>query len=195
MSRVGRRRALAGLGIAGLATGSIVLFRKPYPSDHTPAGAYQRLARSFGEDKVQEAFAYIETEAQWACYSIRDARRDAVAIVRARYPEDRRQEALAPLEAAGACADGSDVFALYSRTHGFRARMRKDLSGVASVDTAGERATVITARGTRYPFRKRDNGIWGLTIFTAELLAEKDRATRDLGLIQKAADDYARAGR
>jgi hypothetical protein len=171
------------------------VFRKPYPSDQTPSGAYPRLARSFGEDKVHEAFAYIETEAQWACYSIRDARRDAVAMVRARYPEDRKREALAPIEEAGACADGSNIFALYARTHGFRARMRKDLSGVASVDIAGERATVITARGTRYPFRRRDNGIWGLTIFTAELLAEKDRATRDLGLIQKAADDYARAGR
>jgi hypothetical protein len=39
----------------------------------------------------------------------------------------------------------------------------------------------------------RDNGIWGLTIFTADLLAEAERATRDLAVVEKAAADYDRA--
>jgi hypothetical protein len=70
--------------------------------------------------------------------------------------------------------------------------LRKDLSGVVRVDIEGERATVVTARGTRYPFRRRDNGIWGLTIFTADLMAESERASRDLENISRAADDYDR---
>ena len=57
----------------------------------------------------------------------------------------------------------------------------------------GERATIETARGTRYAFRRRENGIWGLTMFTAELLAESEKAARDLEMVKRAADDYERA--
>jgi hypothetical protein len=73
-------------------------------------------------------------------------------------------------------------------------RLRRDLSGVAKVERRGERATVETARGTRYPFRVRpENGIWGLTLFTAELATEAERAARDHRMIEKAAADYERA--
>jgi hypothetical protein len=67
---------------------------------------------------------------------------------------------------------------------------------VASVERNAERATVQTARGTRYPFRIRpENGIWGLTLFTAELVQEAERAARDFQLIDRAAADYERARR
>ncbi|MEO8799177.1 MAG: hypothetical protein ABI551_14910, partial [Polyangiaceae bacterium] len=96
-------------------------------------------------------------------------------------------------EEAGAVG-GADVFAVVARARGWDKRLRRDLSGVVrvDVDVAGDRATVVTARGTRYPFRRRDNGIWGLTIFTADLLAEADRAARDEDNIVHAADDYDR---
>jgi hypothetical protein len=58
------------------------------------------------------------------------------------------------------------------------------------VEIQGERATVVTARGTRYAFRRRENGIWGLTMFTAELSAEAERASRDLEVVDAAAKDY-----
>jgi hypothetical protein len=48
-------------------------------------------------------------------------------------------------------------------------------------------------RGTRYPFRLRDNGIWGLTLFSAALAAEAERASRDLAVVNLAADDFDRA--
>jgi hypothetical protein len=62
-------------------------------------------------------------------------------------------------------------------------------------EIAGERATVVTARGSRYAFRRRDNGLWGLTMFTAALVAERDKATRDLAVVTAAASDYDRAKR
>jgi hypothetical protein len=90
--------------------------------------------------------------------------------------------------------DGADVFALYAQRLGFVDRLRRDLSGVAHVEIQGERATVQTARGTRYPFRRRpENGIWGLTLFTAVLEAEAERAARDFALIDRAAGDYERS--
>ena len=87
---------------------------------------------------------------------------------------------------------GADVRAFAVR-RGWVARLDRDLSGAAHVEIQGERATVVTARGTRYPFRRRENGIWGLTIFTAELQAEAERASRDLDGVDRAAGDYDRA--
>jgi len=42
---------------------------------------------------------------------------------------------------------------------GWLQRLRRDLSGIEHVEVKGDRASVQTARGTRYPFRRRDNGI------------------------------------
>jgi hypothetical protein len=61
------------------------------------------------------------------------------------------------------------------------------------VEIEGERASVVTAQGTRWPFRRRENGIWGLTVFTAELVTEAEKATRDLEVVTAAAADYDRA--
>ena len=91
--------------------------------------------------------------------------------------------------------DGADVFALLALRRGWIARLARDLSGAAGSEIRGERATVITGRGTRYGFRRRDNGIWGLTIFTAELAAEAERASRDLEIVDRAAQDYEGARR
>ena len=85
------------------------------------------------------------------------------------------------------------MFGLYARRLGWVKRLRRDLSGVGHVEVRGERATVETARGTRYPFRRRQNGIWGLTLFTGALVAEAERAARDFALIDRAARDYERA--
>ena len=165
----------------------------PFPSDHTPKGAYMRVARSVSEDDPRAFFAYLETEAQWACFTIHDMRAKASKRIGESYPEPRRAEMLAQYKAVAEAADGSDVFAILYRERGWARRLRKDLSGVTKVEIDGERASVITAQGTRWPFRRRDNGIWGLTIFTAELLADAEKATRDLAVVTAAADDYDRA--
>ena len=166
---------------------------KPFPPDTTPEGAYLRIAKSLGDDAPRDIFAYLETEAQWASYSIRDARKRAIERIRGSYPAGERERASAELAPFAEAPDGADVFALYARRRGWVGRLRKDLSGIASTEVNGERATVVTVRGTRYPFRRRDNGIWGLTMFTADLLAESEKATRDLGIVERAADDYDHA--
>ena len=167
----------------------------PFPSDTTPEGAYMRVARSVGRDDPREFFAYLETEAQWACFTIHDMRAKASKRIAESYPEPQRSEMLAQYKSAADAKDGADVFALLYRDRGWARRLRKDLSGIASVDVQGERASVVTVQGTRWPFRRRDNGIWGLTVFTAELLADAEKATRDLAVVTAAADDYDRARR
>jgi hypothetical protein len=181
---------------AGIAAGLVAVTfstRRPFPSDRTPEGAYLRIAESVGDDRIRDIFPYLETDAQWAAYTIRDTRAKACARIRTSYPVAQGQDLLVAYAPLGDLPDGADVFALLARQRGFITQLRRDLSGVASVDVEGERASVVTVRGTRYPFRVRDNGIWGLTLFSATLLGEAERASRDLAVVNAAANDYDRA--
>lgn len=193
MNRAAKRALVTVLAVALVSLGLFAAIHRPFPSDRTPEGAYMRVARSVGEDDPRGFFAYLETEAQWACFTIHDMRAKASKRIAESYPEPQRTELLVQYRPAADAHDGSDVFALLYRDRGWARRLRKDLSGAAKVDTEGERASVVTTRGTRWPFRRRDNGIWGLTIFTAELLADAEKATRDLAVVSAAADDYDRA--
>lgn len=187
------RRPLVFFAVAaGLAiwAGQKLTARRQFPPDTTPEGAYARIALSVAERQYREIFAYLETEAQWAAYTIRDMRKRACARVRASYPPAERARLLEAWQGEADAPDGADVFVLLAAARKWPARLERDLSGVAHVDIEGPRATVITARGTRYPFRRRDNGIWGLTIFTAELAAEAERASRDLEVVERDAADY-----
>jgi hypothetical protein len=152
-----------------------------------------RIAFFVAERRVRDAFPYLETEAQWASFTIGEARKKACDLVRASYPAIEAAPLLERWREQAGAQDGADVFALLAGQRGWIARLERDLSGIAHVESKGERATIVTARGTRYPFRRRDNGVWGLTIFTAELEAEAERASRDLDVVGKAAADYGRA--
>lgn len=189
-----RKKTLAIAALAALVPVLLLaaLYR-PYPSDRTPEGAYMRIARAVTRGAPQEAFAYLEEEAQWACFTIRDMRKAAVARIVASYPEPQRTQLLVQYKRFAEAPDGSDVFAILYEERGWAKRLRRDLSGAAKVDVEGERASVVTARGTRWPFRRRPNGIWGLTVFTAELVAEAEKVTRDLAVVEAAAADYDRA--
>jgi len=180
--------ALAMIGL--FVVGSRIINRRPFPPDAIPEGAYARIALAIAERRPRDAFAYLETEAQWACYTIRDARKNALERIQTSYPAEERAKWAEAWGDTARAPDGADVFALLATRRGWIARLERDLSGASHVEVHGERATVVTARGTRYSFRRRDNGIWGLTIFTAELEAEAERASRDLEMIERAAADY-----
>jgi hypothetical protein len=166
-----------------------------FPSDRTPEGAYLRVAIAVNRGKAEDFFAYTETRAQHAAYTIRDFRKKSRERVLSAYPEPERTRLAQEYAAEAAAPDGADVFALYAKRFGWMTKLRRDLSGIKRVEIAGDRATVETARGTRYAFRRRENGIWGLTLFTPLLDAEAERAARDFSVIDKAAADYARAPR
>lgn len=193
---VTRRRVLVLLAAIALSVvGWSVYSWVTYPSDRTPLGAYLRIMSAVNRDRPEEFFAYIETAAQHACYTIRDYRRTTRKRVLASYPEPERSRLAAAYAPEATAKDGRDVFAVYARRNGWLQRLRRDLSGMASVQIDGERASLQTVRGTRYPFRRRENGIWGLTLFTATLVAEAEKATRDALMVERAAADYDRARR
>lgn len=190
-----RRKVLLGVAAAiVLPPATYFALHRPFPSDQTPEGAYVRVAFGVSKSDPRSFFAYLEQEAQWACYTIRDVRKKARDRVMASYPEPQRSELARAYAPFADAPDGSDVFAQLYRARGWERRLRKDMSGIAWVDMdeKRERASVVTAHGTRWPFRRRDNGIWGLMVFTAELVAEAQKGTRDLAVVEAAADDYDR---
>lgn len=175
-----------------LAVGLFFLLRKPFPAASTPEGSYMRLARAVSEGQLETAFAYLEDDARDACYTVHRTRKDASTLVAEAFPEPERSEVLARYKEEAETSGGPAVFTLEANEHGWVTRLKKDLSGVAAVETDGERATVVTARGTRYTFRKQRDGGFGLTMFTADLVAKGNRAARDLDVVRKAAVDYGR---
>jgi hypothetical protein len=181
--------------VAGALLVAFAWARIFFPSDHTPQGAYLRVVIAVNRGRAEDFFAYTETRAQHACYTIRDYRKKTRDRVLASFPEPERSKLAADYAEEAAAPDGADVLAIYARRNGWMNRLRRDMSGVGKVEIQGERATVETAHGTRYPFRRRDNGMWGLTMFTGALDAEAEKAARDLDLIEKAAKDYERAAK
>jgi hypothetical protein len=189
-----RQIVLALLGVVALAAlGRVAYAYLAFPSDRTPEGAYLRVAIAVNRGRAEDFFAYTETRAQHAAYTIRDFRKKTRERVLSAYPEPERSRLAKEYEAEANAPDGSDLFALYAKRFGWMTKLRRDLSGIQRVEISGDRATVETARGTRYAFRRRENGIWGLTLFTPLLDAEAERAARDFSVIDKAASDYARA--
>jgi len=190
------RRALLALGgaVALAGVGVAIVKWARFPPDTTPAGAYMRITYELSRGNVRGVFSYLEDAAQHAAFTIRDYRKQASDLVAAHYPEPEKTRLLDEYRTYAEASDGSDVWVDLATTRGFTARLRRDLSGVASSEVEGDRATIVTARGTRYPFRRRDNGMWGITLFTADMVALAERAARDLEVVQRAAEDYARAG-
>jgi hypothetical protein len=167
--------------------------RTAFPKDTTPEGAYARIVLAITEGHPRECFPYLETRAEWASFTIRDYRRKAAARIEQAYPEPEKSRALTAYRRETLAPDGPDLWAALAETRGFITRLRKDLSGASRVEVSDERATIETAHGTRYTFRRRENGIWGLTMFTAELVAEAEKAARDFEMVGRAAEDYDRA--
>jgi hypothetical protein len=165
-----------------------------YPSDKSPQGSYLRVMSAVNTGDAQALFPYVETEAQHAAFSIGKYHREAHAAVGAAYPEPDRTRELERLAALANVEPGPGVFAWYATRYGWMDRLRLDLSGVAAVEVNGDRATVETVRGTRYAFRKRETGMWGLTLFTAQLVADGQKAARDFAQIDAAAKDYRAVG-
>jgi hypothetical protein len=186
-----RRSVLFGLIlVAGFVAYLVVAFR--FPSDRTPEGAYLRVAKAVNLDRPEEFFAYLEEPAQHAAYSILTYRKQSLSLAEREYPKEARASLEKRYGALAKMGDGSDVFAWIAREEGWLEQLRRDVSGIRSCRVDGDRATVETVRGTRYSFRRRPNGIWGMTAFTPFLVEEAEQAARDHGLVEKAADDYAR---
>ena len=147
------------------------------------------------QGRLADVFPYLEDEAQNAICTAHEYRSKTLALIRSSFEEPERSRMEETYREEGDAAGPSSLWEILALRHGWDARLRGDLSGVESVEVVGQRATVVTARGTRYPFRRAASGVWGLSLFTADLMVQKDRAPRDFHVMEQAASDYDRARR
>lgn len=194
MSSTFGRRAFLGVAVAVFGGGGCRHRPLPFPPEDTPEGAYARISIAIAEGRLGDVFPYLEDEAQWAAHTIQKERAAALAKARVAYPKDDLTRLEAEYGPDARAADGVEVFVRIAKARGWFTRLRRDLSGVARVERDGDRATLVTARGTRYPMRRRKVGIYGLTIFTAELADGAEKATRDRTRIDEAARDFGPVG-
>lgn len=195
---VNRRHAIALIGSTAAAVIGIPLAWSVYgllrfPSDRTPEGVYLRIVIAMNNGDDAKVFPYLEQEAQNAVCTIHEYRAKSLKLVRASFEEPERSKWEAAYIEEGDAAGPAALWTVLASRHGWGSRLRADLSGIASVERVGPRASVVTIRGTRYPFRQASAGFWGLALFTAELVAQKDRAPRDYVFVEQAAADYERA--
>lgn len=193
-----RRQALAVLGgaaalIGGVPIGWSLYTTLRFPSDRTPEGCYVRIALAISKSRLADCFPYLETASQHALFSIHDYRKRSLARIRASFEEPERSRLLDAYGAEGDAAGPPECWVVLAHQRGWDTRLRRDLSGIKSVEIVGDRATIATSQGTRYPFRRGDNGLWGLTLFSGDLVAHKERAARDFEMVERAANDYDRA--
>lgn len=191
---IGRRQVLFGASVLGIGGASVALYRwYQFPSEKTPEGAYLRIVHAVTRGEPASCFAYLEEEAQHACFTLQRFARRAFDAIQRDFPAEARARAAAGYEGLATHEPGPGTWAHLARTEGYLDRLRRDLSGVSAVELAEPRATLTTARGTRYSFRRRPNGIWGLTLFTAALVRRARTVTHDVRLIEEAAADYRAA--
>jgi len=201
-----RRWVILGVaGAAALGVGTLLIVRLgPEPPAGTPEGAYVRIARALSEGNAKGVYAYLDDDARTACVTIWHDRKEASDLVERSYPEEPppgtktveppsdRKHLLEEYKVHAAATDGADIWIDLAERRGYIGRLRRDLSAIAKVERDGDRATIETAHGTRYEFKKRSDGLWGLTLFTEDLVHDRDRAERDLEMIRRAAADYDR---
>jgi hypothetical protein len=178
------------LGVALVVGASGCRKEPPFPPEDVPEGAYARIAVALYDARYRDVFPYLEDEAQWAAHTIQKERQKALDRAKASFPAAELAALEAEIGVDARSADGVDVFVRFAKKKGWFTRLRQDLSGVARVEREGDRATLVTARGTRYPMRRRTVGIWGLTAFTADLADAAEKATRDRTRVEAAARDY-----
>ena len=187
--------ALGGIGIVGVGVplGWISAAGRSFPGDHTPEGAYLRIVLAFGKTRLRDCFAYLETASQHALFTVLDYRKRSLGLVRNAFNEPEKSRWIQAWQAEGDAESPDDLWVVLATKNGWDTQLRRDLSGIRTVEHGGDRATIETALGTRYTFRRADNGIWGLTLFTADLVDLKDRSARDFAMTERAAQDYERA--
>ncbi len=188
-----RARIYLALALVLFAAGGGLVWRlSKFPPDTTPEGAYMRLAAAIAKGDTLGCFAYLEESSQHAAFSIHDYAQKSAARIEQAYPQEAKERILPRYRDLAAAGDGPHIWAYFAERRGWIGRMRRDLSGVVAVEIVDERATITTARGTRYSFRRRPNGIWGITLFGAELEIEAQHLARDWEQIERAAADYDR---
>lgn len=163
------------------------------PDPRELEGAIGYLAVAIERDDPAMLFRAVDARARHAMISIVADRQRARDLIRADYPEDAREAALAELGDAATVADAPALFALRCDVT-CRRELSEKLGAPTEQHTEGEELVVTTSRGGTLRFHRPegDDAWYGWVWETAALDTERDRANRDLRQIEQNAETYRR---
>jgi hypothetical protein len=156
----------------------------------TVEGVITQMAMHVENEDAEKMFRLIDPRSRHAMASIVADRRKARQLIESSYPEGARREALAALGDASDVPDAAALFARRCPAACLRAIGEK-LGAPTSTRRVGDVTVVTTTRGE---LRLRGGGQdwYGLVYETEALAAERERANRDLALIEANAETYRR---
>ena len=163
------------------------------PDPRELEGAIGFLAVAIERDDPAMLFRAVDERARHAMISIVADRQRAAELIRADYPEDEREGALAELGDAATVEEAAALFALRCDAS-CRQELSSKLGAPTEQRTEGDELVVTTSRGGTLRFhRPEGEDAWYGWVWETEALdAERDRANRDLRQIEQNAETYRR---
>ena len=162
----------------------------PDPREIDGMMGYAALALE--RDDPAMLFRVIDERARHAMISIVEDRRAAAEVIRRDYPESQRAAALGALGDGAEAEDAAGLFAMRCDA-ACRQRFAGEVGAARDQREDGDEVVVTTARGAEVRvYRDVEGDWWGLVWNTAALDDERDRANRDLAVIEENAATYRR---
>lgn len=163
------------------------------PDPRELEGAIAYLAVAIERDDPAMLFRAVDARARHAMISIVADRQKAAELIRADYPAEEREAALAELGDAATIDDAPALFALRCDST-CRSELSAKLGAPTERRREGDELVVTTVRGGTLRFHRAEgeNAWYGWVWQTEALDAERDRANRDLRQIEQNAETYRR---
>lgn len=184
--RFSRRASVALLALACAATGCA-----DAPDPRTVRGAIAAAAAAIEERDPARLFRLVDQRARHAMASIVTDRQEAKRLIAAQYPEEERAAALTALGDAANASSATELFALRCGEPCMTG-LGAQLGAPQAEERTGDEVVVTTARGGTLHMHAGKDGHFGLVWNTPELVAERDRASRELLQIKENAAVYER---
>jgi hypothetical protein len=159
-----------------------------------PEGALGALARGCASGEGAALFPALDERSRFALDAIADAHTKARALIRAHYPADAQNDALAQLGGDSEAESGAALFA--RRCQGACLTQLCDKVGAPERVTVEARepgvTRVRTVRGGEYVLYRTPKGRYGIVFETDALARERRRAFAELSSIQANTKVYAK---
>jgi hypothetical protein len=172
----------------------------------SPSGCRRKHPRSFGQARAElrslaakqdcgRLFRVLDLKSRWAAMSLlRDARR-VEALVKAHYPPERQERALARVRMAATARNAGQ----WVKRFCMREKLMNQLKDLADkprkVVSGKKRGHLITSTGRKVNCRQDSYGDWGCDMFTARIVAEQLRMANLVKLTEENVAYYRKAGR
>ena len=162
------------------------------PDPRSVGGALSFAANRIEARDAEGLYRVIDERARHAMISIVADRHRAAEAIEADYPEEERRRALESLGQASRVADAPALFAARCDRECMQ-EMASRIAASRSTRREDDLLIVTTVLDTEVRLFRREDGHWyGIVWHTEELIRERARANRDLALIERNAETYAR---